>query len=204
MFLSDRAIRVQLLIGGVASNLTDLIAHVPSIRRNIVGIGVPNMTDDEVRDLIAIGERVGSVSFTGAATTRLVEMSAGLPYLAALIGQHATLAAIEGGAAQIDTAHVEIAGTRAAEDIGSRLSPAVQHALGDHHHLAPAGIIARGAAEAVRNGGLILSPDVLHELGQLSAPQSGLFKPVANHPSGAWQFGEDGTSSYVWLRAKAS
>ncbi|NJS14717.1 MAG: ATP-binding protein [Sphingopyxis sp.] len=61
--LSDRLIQLRLLIGGVAGNVTDLVSQIPSIRRNIVGIGVPILTDDEIIDMIGIAESYGNVRF---------------------------------------------------------------------------------------------------------------------------------------------
>jgi Cdc6-like AAA superfamily ATPase len=199
--LSDRAIRVQLLIAGVADNLTDLIAHVPSIRRNIVGIPVPNMTDDEVGELIAIGEQTGGVSFEKLAVERLVAASAGLPYLAALIGQHATLAAVDAGAAKVVADHVDIACSRAAEDIESRLSPTTQYALSESGAMAPESVVVKAAREAVRRGGLIEDPALRGAIERLAGRQAALFEIVPRHPDGAWRFAEDGASTYIWLRA---
>jgi type II secretory pathway predicted ATPase ExeA len=200
--LSDRSIPVQLLIAGVAANLTDLIAHVPSIRRNIVGIGVPNMTDAEVRDLIAIGEKAGGIRFTAKALDRLVADSAGLPYLAALLGQHATLAASEAGAAEVDVAHVLTARARAVDDIGSRLSPMVQYALADAAVLTSGGPLAGAAKEAVHNGGIIAATALAADIAALPAAQAALFERSADVPHEVWRFAEDGVSTFIWLKTR--
>ncbi len=202
--LSDRAVPVQLLIAGVASNLTHLIAHVPSIRRNIVGIGVPNMTDDEIRELVAIGESAGKVRFSAGAVQQLIEYSAGLPYLASLLGQHAALAAGEEGAREVEAAHVELARHRSAEDIGSRLSPAARFALSTPDDLRPDEFLAATAGEAVRNGGIIVSNQLVDRITQLALPQKGLFEPCPDHPQGAWRYAEDGASTYVWLLTRST
>jgi AAA ATPase domain len=200
--LSDRAIRVQLLIAGVADNLTDLIAHVPSIRRNIVGVAVPNMSDDEVRELVAIGEQAGNIEFDAAATRQLIAASAGLPYLAALIGQHATLAAAEAGGGRVTAEQVDIGCLRAADDIGSRLSPVAQYALAEAGTISPSAILCRAAAESVRKGGIIESVELRQEIEKMSGRQATLLEPVPGHPNGAWRFAEDGTSTFIWLQAR--
>ncbi|MFM6854351.1 MAG: ATP-binding protein [Sphingopyxis sp.] len=199
--LSDRSIRVQLLIAGVAANLNDLIAHVPSIRRNIVGIGVPNMTNDEVRELVAIGERVGHVRMADDAVARLVAGSAGLPYIAALIGQHATLVSIEDGAAEISAAHVDTAFARAQDDILSRLSPSAAYILARPGHLAPESVFVTAANEAVMHGGQIANPAITAALAELVEPESAMFTKIVDNLEGAWRFSEDGVSSYIWLAA---
>ena len=61
--LSDRSIRVQLLIAGVAANLTELLEHIPSIQRSIFALQIPRMTEAEVRQLIKIGEDTSNTGF---------------------------------------------------------------------------------------------------------------------------------------------
>ena len=61
--LSDRASRVQLVVSGVASNLTEIIEHIPSIRRTILGLPVPVMVDEEILEMIQIGEAESGLRF---------------------------------------------------------------------------------------------------------------------------------------------
>jgi hypothetical protein len=197
--LSDRSVRVQLLIAGVASNLTDLIAHIPSIRRNIVGISVPNMVAEEVRDMVTIAERSGGAPFDDAAVERLVTVSAGLPYIAALVGQHAIIAASEARALSVGIAQVDVARSRAAEDIFSRLPPRVQYMLSDGALFGPNTPIGRAAHEAISHDGSIADPALIATFTGNSADLAPLVEPVPDHPRGAWRFVEDGTSSYIWL-----
>jgi DNA replicative helicase MCM subunit Mcm2 (Cdc46/Mcm family) len=205
--LSDRSIRVQFLIGGVAANLSDLIAHVPSIRRNVIGIAVPNMDDGEVRDLIRIGTDVGQIMMSEAAINNVVTASAGLPYLASLIGQHAALHAAEVGATEIGTAHVKEAIARARDDIGSRLSPQAAYALSLPETTGKDSVIVDAATEAVREGGLIQSAPIIDRLQALSAgekAQASLVEAVPDDPFGRWRFREDGVASYVWVGTQVS
>lgn len=197
--LSDRSIEVQLLIGGVAANLSELIAHVPSIRRNIIGVTIPNMTDEEIRELIRIGSEAGGARFDDAATARIVAGSAGLPYLASLIGQHATIRAAEEHAEVVTAEHVAAGIERAAEDIGSRLSPAATHALAQDGVLASGSSIVEAAREAVAGGGTIQSQALTQRLADGTAPTSGLLEAIDGDPFGHWRFREDGVASYVWL-----
>ncbi|MGJ3628615.1 hypothetical protein AB5I41_19925 [Sphingomonas sp. MMS24-JH45] len=75
--LSDRSIRVR--IAGVAANLTELIEHIPSIRRNILGLPGPMMSAEEMAEMIALGEAAGqSYLFAGRARCRR-RGGAGLP-----------------------------------------------------------------------------------------------------------------------------
>ncbi|MDZ3833681.1 MAG: ATP-binding protein [Sphingopyxis sp.] len=197
--LSDRSIRVQIMIAGVASNLTDLIAHIPSIRRNIVGIAVPNMGEDEIRDMVAIACKNGGPAFRPAAVEALARVSAGLPYLAALIGQHAAIAAIEQQASEVDEDHLGVATDRAAVDILSRLSPLVIHSLRDESARDRDSLLWACAVDAIENDGLITTPELIARLSVERTALMKLVRPIDEDPLERWQFVEDGVSSYIWL-----
>ncbi len=197
--LSDRSIRVQIMIAGVASNLTDLIAHIPSIRRNIIGIAVPNMDEDEIREMVAIAKQNGGPIFLPTAVTALARASAGLPYLAALIGQHAALAAIEQRSLEVDVAHVDVATERAAADILSRLSPLVTYSLRDEDARKRGSFLWSCAVDAIENDGLITDPALIARLSSEGELLKRLVLPIEGDPLERWQFVEDGVSSYIWL-----
>lgn len=201
--LSDRSIKVQMLIAGVASNLTDLIAHVPSIRRNIIGIPVPNMTEDEVRQMLQRGFSAGKLSIDKTAMDPLVEASGGLPYLAALLGQHAAMACADAGQAVVSKEHVQASVGLAAEDIGNRLSPFSRHVVerqGEISSDSPLAILARCA---VSHGGIISDPDALKLIPHLDESAAALLAMVQDDPLESRYFVEDGVSAYIWLRTAA-
>jgi hypothetical protein len=93
--LSDRSVRVQVVIGGVAADLGELVEHIPSIRRNILAIRVPLMTEEEIQTLIATGERASGLVFDAMARDLVSTIACGWPYVASLICHHAGLHAIE-------------------------------------------------------------------------------------------------------------
>ena len=64
--LSDRLGRVQLVLAGVAADLTELVEHIPSIRRNIFALSVPKMPDTEVLQIVSNGEREAGLTFDPA------------------------------------------------------------------------------------------------------------------------------------------
>jgi len=95
--LSDRSVRVQLLIAGVAENLDDLLETGALLQRNVVALEVPQMSDMEQRDLLNIGEQVSGMTFEPAAIELLIGATGGLPYVVSLLAQHAGLAALSNG-----------------------------------------------------------------------------------------------------------
>lgn len=127
--LSDRSARVQLVIGGVALNLSELVSHIPSIRRNVLGIAVSGMTEEELSQIVDNGEAIGKFAFEQAARKLLIQMSNGSPYLVGLLGQYAARTASERQSRQVSTADLDSAVQLVLEDMQSRLSPAAADQL---------------------------------------------------------------------------
>ena len=120
--LSDRGVPVQFVIAGVASNLTALFSHIPSIRRNLIGLPVRRLSDEEASDLLDLGAERTDLGFAQDARDLLVRFSHGLPYIAQLLGLHAGIAAIKRGSNTIELADVQNAAQEAEMEIGLRLS----------------------------------------------------------------------------------
>lgn len=153
--LSDRSARVQLVIGGVALNLSELVAHVPSIRRNVLGVAVSGMTSAELHQIIAKGEAIGNFSFESITRDLLIEMSNGSPYLANLLGQYAARTALENDTRVISSEDLRVAVGLVLDDMYSRLSPTAQAQLGClEAKIMPASLFAAGRF-AQKNFGLL-------------------------------------------------
>lgn len=95
--LSDRAMRVQLVIAGVAPDLMELLEYVPSAQRNIFALHIPQMSADEVRQLVRNGERIVGLRFDDAAVEGVVSVIDGFPYFANLVCHYASLHALDDG-----------------------------------------------------------------------------------------------------------
>lgn len=120
--LSDRSIRTQLVIAGVAADLTELVEHIPSIRRNIFAMQVPKMTAAEVNSLVENGEEISGVTYDKAATDFIVFVANGSPYLASLLSHHAGLAAIDKGRNKVTVEDVSLAVDQALTEFRGRIS----------------------------------------------------------------------------------
>jgi Cdc6-like AAA superfamily ATPase len=120
--LSDRAARVQLLIGGVAANLSELIANVPSIQRNIFALQLPKMSPAEIRDLVKNGESISGLTFDDDAVATINAKSLGFPYLATLLSQRSALTAIDSGRVEVGAQDVEEAVGEVIEEFRGRVS----------------------------------------------------------------------------------
>lgn len=207
--LSDRSTRVQIVVAGVAANLTELIEHIPSIRRNIVGLSVVNMTPDEVSDLIRKGERASDFAFDERAVDMIVYLAAGSPYIASLLGQHAGLLAADRAAQSVATEDVTAAIGRAADEIADRISERSRYAVDRAHEGGLTETLPPLAHAALRHGGRF-GPEALSE--QLSDPAArvatlerierefGLIEPIKDDPGGRYRFREEGVPIYLWIR----
>jgi len=120
--LSDRSVRVQLVVAGVASNLAELIEHIPSVRRNICGLRVPNMTGDEIAKMIQIGKDISGLEFLPEAVERVTLVANGSPYLASLVSQYGGFCALDDQSNDVSAAHVDQAAEQVADELRVRLS----------------------------------------------------------------------------------
>lgn len=126
--LSDRLGRVQLVLAGVAADLTELVEHIPSIRRNIFAMRVPKMTEAEVLQIVANGEREADLKFDSQASAFVVEVARGSPYIANLICHHAGHAALDAGRGTVMATDVASAVDRAILEFQGRIGkPAQAH-----------------------------------------------------------------------------
>ena len=155
--LSDRAVRVQLVVAGVAEDLEDLMRSNGVVQRNVVAIQVPRMSADEVSQLIRSGEEASGLSFDEDAIEALCFSSAGMPYLASLLSQHAALSALNQGRMTVETADVSAAVSEVLSEIRGRLTKRVRTFLEGRVRN---GAVALGAiASFAYLSGTGLSPD---------------------------------------------
>lgn len=206
--LSDRGSRVQLVIAGVAQNLSEIIEHIPSIRRNIIGIQLPNMAEEEIAELIANGQAESGMEFAPA--RRLIsDVALGLPYLASLISQHAGLAALEREDSKVTPADVEKAIGRAVEEIELRIAPTNRHQIDRAFSEAREKELGLLARVALSNSGRLSSTHVegalelkmpVHEYLKSLQDRYSLIAPISDDPAETYAFIDDGVPIYLWMR----
>ena len=206
--LSDRASRVQLVIAGVASNLNDLIEQIPSIRRAILGIAVPVMNDEELAQMIRIGERESGLSFSSEASSLIFRLASGLPYLCGLICLHAGLSCLDRRGVVVSDLDVWAGVRQAFEEINLRVSPETRHAFDRAVQAGHGGELHTIAHSALRAGGLAI-PEFDADTGERTpgravferiAADYPLISPLPNDPQGAYTFLDEGAPLYFWMR----
>jgi Cdc6-like AAA superfamily ATPase len=119
--LSDVSARLQLVIGGVATDLIDLMEHIPSIRRSVAALRVPAMDDAEVVALVENGAKMSGVKFDAAAIELIVSAARGSPYLTSLLCHVGGMLALDAGRIRVELDDVSRALDDVIEDFRRRL-----------------------------------------------------------------------------------
>jgi hypothetical protein len=84
--VSDRAIPVQIVIVGVGDVVDNLVGEHASIARVLYAVRLTNMTDDQIRETLALASRTAGVLLEPEAVEAIVKISYGRPYIARLVG----------------------------------------------------------------------------------------------------------------------
>ncbi len=158
--LSDRSVRVHLVIAGVASNLEDLLEPGGFVQRNIVALEVPKMTSEEVAQLIHNGEVVSGLTFEREAMDALIFGANGLPHLASLLSQQAGLAAISDQRLNVTRADVPYAISDALNEIKGRLSKRLRAGVANFVRDGSFAVLGPLASAAQRSEGVVLVDEI--------------------------------------------
>lgn len=212
--LSDRRGRVQLVLAGVAADLTGLVAHIPSIRRNILALQVPKMSDEEVLEIVGKGDREIGMAFEPAASELVVAVSRGSPYIANLLCHHAGHAALNDGrttvlASDVASAVDLIQGEfeiRIGKALTSRIRALIRHDHGPDLDVAARAAMSAEGAFSVRDIQLFNDVDaataervVDHLLGDA------IIRIAEEDDSGKrYEFIEDALPTYLWISSARS
>lgn len=205
--VSDRSLRVQLIIAGVAGNLAELVEHIPSIRRNILGLQIPPMTPEEVREVIAIGEGISGLKFRDDASERIVKLANGSPYLASLLAQYAGFNAIDAERRDVKGDDVDTAATQVRGELRGRLSDkvltSVDLAVADGLRptllaLAKAAMGSMGRIDRDKLVGTLSDEDFVKVADHFAAYPH-LIEQVEDGPAGRYRFVEEGLPVYLWV-----
>lgn len=168
--LSDVSARLQLVIGGVATDLIDLMEHIPSIRRSVAALRVPAMDDAEVVGLIENGSKMSGLKFDPAAIDLIVSAARGSPYLTSLLCHVGGMLALDAGRVRVELDDVSRALDDVIEDFRRRLPQKLVRQLDQAAQGLSADSIANesSAAKAARGGratlGASVSAKVLEKL----------------------------------------
>ena len=209
--LSDRLGRVQLVLAGVAADLTGLVQHIPSIRRNILALRIPKMTDEEILQIVTNGEREIGLVFDPAANDLIVAVSRGSPYIANLLCHHAAQSALSSGRTTVLGADVSLSVDLVQIELQSRIGKNVSSRvrnLVDQGHGSDLDIAARTALSAEGAFGV---PDIqkhndvdankARRILERLLDQEVLVPSEEDETGEKYEFVEEGLPTYLWITA---
>jgi Cdc6-like AAA superfamily ATPase len=208
--LSDRLGRVQLVLAGVAADLSELVEHIPSIRRNIFALRVPKMTEAEVLQIVANGEREADLKFDTQASAFVVEVARGSPYIANLICHHAGHAALDAGRATVLPADVADAVDRTILEFQGRIATPSQQHVKRLFEQGRQDMLAMAARSALAGDGVFDARDI-EQINETSARKASeaialltteqLIRPAPGLIDAAPRYGfvEEGLPTLIWM-----
>jgi len=209
--LSDRSVRVQLVVAGVAADLAELVEHIPSVRRNILAIPVPLMNNEEIGDIVRNGERTAGITVPPASRDHIVQISSGSPYIANLICHHAALEALDNGRLEVVATDVASALDVALAELSTRLSKNALDQVNNMLAESSAELLSLIAAASLTGGGEFDLPLLESRAGaakaalcitfaaQLAARGVLVSERAGTSPRKRYGFVEDAVPSYVWF-----
>jgi Cdc6-like AAA superfamily ATPase len=206
--LSDRLGRVQLVLAGVAADLTELVEHIPSIRRNIFALRVPKLSEAEVLEIVANGERETDLKFDPDASASVVTVARGSPYLASLLCHHAGHAALDDRRNTVIPADVARAVALAVSEFEGRVPKPIQSQVRRLFDQGRAESLALAARTALATDGVFSAADIC-AAGELTARKAeeiidvlvsaGVLRPAMDGGDSRFSFVEDGLPTLIWM-----
>jgi hypothetical protein len=211
--LSDRSVRVQLVIAGVAGDLSELVEHIPSIRRNIFAFQVPKMSTAEIHHLIENGQSISGVSFESPSVDFITSVANGSPYIACLLSHHAGLAAVDKGRLKIAVEDVAIAVDQALAEFQGRISRQSQIQIDKLTKNGVRQILGMLAGASMFNSGRFDAGDIdalypsaanaanCREVIEELTAKGILIEAVEDEYGRAYRFQEEAVPPYLWILA---
>jgi hypothetical protein len=198
--LSDRGVRVQFVIAGVAANAGDLVPNVT--HRDIFALQLPRMTAAEIRSLIKNGEATADLEFDDAAVQAIIARCIGFPYLASLISYRAALVAVDQNRLSVSAEHVDVGTHEAAEELQNRISPRSQMQVAEAIRLSSLSSVAALAEAALNTSGwFAVGSGQARAAADRLAAQHILLEARDDGLERSYRFTDPNTPIYIWLLA---
>ncbi len=202
--LSDRSLPVQIVIGGVAANLSELLGYLPSIRRNILGLPLPSMTYEELSQIISIGSAVSGLPYDEDAVAAIAKCANGSPYLGSLLGHHAGIAALDRSRSSVTGSDVNTALDLASKEMELRIAPdslrLIRNITEPKLRLALEKL-AREALTTIGQVELVGSSTGIAQETLTSLERAGIIHRIDGHGDGIYRFSDQSAPMLIWLQS---
>ncbi len=114
--LSDSAADFKVLVVGIGDSSSDLLAGHPSVQRCLREVRLSRMTVGELRELLEKNAKRAPVALDARVVDAIVELSAGYPHFAQLLGLKSAELAVADGRQEVTPADLESAMVLAVDD----------------------------------------------------------------------------------------
>ncbi|MES2737268.1 MAG: ATP-binding protein [Verrucomicrobiota bacterium] len=130
--LSDHLSSVTVVLIGVASSVTELVAEHQSIDRALVQIHMPRMSPTELGDIIKKGEQMAHITFENEAKAMIIGLSKGLPHYTHLLCLNSALSAANKAITNVSVEYVKAALVTIVNN-KTTVSTSYEHAVSSSH-----------------------------------------------------------------------
>jgi hypothetical protein len=94
---SDRGSPLSVVLVGVAASPEELLGGHPLVRRNLVRVPLPLLSDEEIEEIVGAGAEDCGIGFPPAARMVIVRIARGVPHVAHLLGLRVAQAVVARG-----------------------------------------------------------------------------------------------------------
>lgn len=208
---SDRGAALSFLIVGVSDSLEELLGRHPSIQRNIVGLPLALLRQEDIAEILIAGGKQAGLEFTRPVIDAVCLVAAGVPYIAQLLGLHAGVEAAERHSQRVETHDLQAAFSRAVEEVDPKVAAMYQNITDgerDRAMLATLRNLASGEQDrfarfVIRDGGRTrragersIDPDAWARL-----VAAGLVRPCPSVGPDTFAFAEPMLQHYIVMRS---
>lgn len=209
---SDRGAPLSVVLVGVADSAEDLLGRHALVRRNLVRVPLPLLSDAEIEEIVAAGAEDCGIGFPPAARLVIARIARGVPHVAHLLALRAAQATVARGGRSVARADLWAAVERLIEEADPATIGQYDALTAHGQDSAALGLLQRLAAApqdafgrftlteddtpgAVRIGGVPVAAEAWRAL----AP-SGAFRPTG----GGIAFANPELQTHLLLRATSS
>jgi Cdc6-like AAA superfamily ATPase len=165
--LSDRVVRVTIVLIGVADSVRELIHEHGSIERALVQVHMPRMTRDELAEIVRRGIEGARMEIRPEAVRKIVTLSQGLPHYTQLLSQLAAQSALAQRRLIVSPRDVDVAVGRALERAQQSVVEAYEDATTDTRRSIYQQVLLACALAPENDYGLFAPADVREPLSRI-------------------------------------
>jgi Cdc6-like AAA superfamily ATPase len=165
--LSDRVVRVTIVLIGVADSVRDLIHEHGSVERALVQVHMPRMTRDELAEIARCGIESARMAIRPEAVRKITTLSQGLPHYTQLLSQLAAQSALAQRRVMVSARDVDLAVRRALDRAQQSVVEAYETATADTRSSIYPQVLLACALARENDYGLFAPADVREPLSRI-------------------------------------